>query len=104
MINKFQKGKHIYTKWGNKTEQVTVVREKKKEEKVTGQLKVEVPEAMAGGVNADLFAIHSNGDEFIIDSCKSMQGNRGVKLVSRVITNPEHAKKFFHALKKAIEG
>ena len=99
MINKYKKGKHIYTRWNKSIKQVTAVgkRKSKDKEKLIKSAEKEISRA---GMYANEFITHSNKDEFIIDSIFLNRESKKAKVVSRVITSPQNAKKFYNLLKK----
>ncbi|MBN1621916.1 MAG: DUF3467 domain-containing protein [Endomicrobiales bacterium] len=113
MIDKYKKGRRVYTHWDKKSEQVTIVPKKNKElPDGNKSIKIEVPSFLVSGKRVNFFVIHSNRNEFIVDfGVQSVPMNKGdaaeqnttnVKIVSRVIMSPRQAKKFLLKLEKQL--
>ena len=64
------------------------------------QIKLRLPESLAGGVYANSMMVHHTATEFILDFAMVV-GETGT-VVSRVITSPAHAKKIVAALKDNV--
>lgn len=60
------------------------------------ELKLRVPETLAGGTYANTMMVHHTPSEFIMDFAMVMGGNGHV--VARVVTSPTHMKHIVDAL------
>jgi len=67
------------------------------------QISIELSEEIAEGVYANLAMIAHSNSEFVVDFIRMMPGVPKAKVKSRIILTPEHAKRFFLALKENIE-
>ena len=96
---KFVSGKHQYTKWGKLTE-VRTMSEPKTPTPSAGpvQLQVEMDDATAQGVYANLAAMSHTETEFVLDFLFVQPNAPKAKLRSRVISSPVHAKRVLAAL------
>lgn len=96
---KFVSGKHQYTKWGQHTE-VRAMSEPKTQALPAGpvQLQVEVDDATAQGVYANLATMSHTETEFVLDFLFVQPNLPKAKLRSRVISSPVHAKRVLAAL------
>ncbi len=72
------------------------------EEKKQVQLKVVVDDAVATGHYANFANILHNPTEFVIDFGRVVPGREEVKILTRVITTPFHAKQIFLALQNNL--
>jgi hypothetical protein len=90
MIDRFKKGKRVYTRWDNKSEQVTVPSRKRQTGPVPPAVEIQAP--VPDGRPATEFIIHHRADEFVIDFI-FVTGAVG-RIVSRIIMKPSAAKKF----------
>lgn len=107
MIDKYKKGRRVYTHWDKKTEQVTVLPEVKKDEQPSVQapnIAVEVPQEHVPGKRANVFVVHNSGDDFVLDCALRQPGSEKVRVVSRVVMSPKTAKRLMKTLEKNIEG
>ena len=98
---KFVSGKHQYTKWGNLTEVRTMSEPKTQTQALPAgsmQLQVEMDDATAQGVYANLAAMSHTETEFVFDFLFVQPNAPKAKLRSRVISNPLHAKRVLAAL------
>lgn len=73
-----------------------------KDEKATAQLNIEIP-ADLEEVYSNLAVIAHSSSEFVIDFIRVMPNMPKSKVKSRIIMNPEHAKRLFAALSQNIE-
>ncbi len=64
------------------------------------ELKLHMPEHLAGGAYANSMVVHHSIDEFILDFAMVM-GGRG-QVVSRVVTSPYHMKRVLAALEENV--
>ena len=94
---KFASGKHQYTKWG-KTTEVRAMTEQETEAAPQAQLQVDMDEATAQGVYANLAGILHTETEFILDFLFLQPNSPKAKLRSRVISSPVHTKRLLAAL------
>ncbi|MFH1282848.1 MAG: DUF3467 domain-containing protein [bacterium] len=102
---RYKKGKHIYTKWDKHSREVRVVNEKHTEvPKEQTQLNVEIDDALAQGVYCNLAAITHNDNEFVFDFLFVQPQGKKARVRSRVITSPQHAKRFLEALTKNVSA
>ena len=67
------------------------------------QINIELSEAVAEGVYANLVMIAHSNREFVVDFIRLMPGVPKAKVKSRVVVTPEHAKRLLYALKENIE-
>ena len=63
-----------------------------------GQLNIEISEETAEGQYANLAFITLSNAEFLIDFVNVMPGTPKIKVKSRLIMTPQHAKRFMKAL------
>ena len=68
------------------------------------QVRIEIDDAVADGMYANLAFISSNNSEFILDFARFMPGNTRGKVVSRVVFGPIHAKAFLKSLTESVEN
>jgi hypothetical protein len=101
---RFRKGKHIYTKWDKYTKEVRVMAEKEVPQPAEPQLNIEIDDVTAQGVYANLASITNNDNEFIFDFIFVQPQAPKARVRSRVVTSPQHAKRFLNALAKNIEA
>ena len=96
---KFVSGKHQYTKWGNHTE-VRTMSDPKTPAPAAGQVhfQVEMDDATAQGVYANLAAMSHTETEFLFDFLFVQPNAPKARLRSRVISSPVHAKRVLAAL------
>ena len=73
----------------------------KKQPKKTGEVHISAPADKAAGAYCNVAAIRHSQSEFVLDFVFRL-GKEG-HLVSRVITNPRHAKALLAALQENIE-
>ncbi|HOJ17915.1 MAG: DUF3467 domain-containing protein [Ignavibacteriales bacterium] len=67
------------------------------------QINIELGEKEAEGLYSNLAIITHSPAEFIIDFTRIVPGVPKAKVLSRIITTPQHAKMFLRALKENIE-
>ena len=67
------------------------------------QVRIEIDDAVADGIYANLAFIASNNSEFIIDFARFLPGNTRGKVATRVIMAPINAKAFMKSLTDTIE-
>jgi hypothetical protein len=96
---KFVSGKHQYTKWGKLTE-VRTMSEPSTPVSPSGQaqLQVEMDDATAQGVYANLASLWHTETEFVFDFLFVQPNSPKARLRSRVISSPAHAKRVLAAL------
>lgn len=99
-IKRFQKGKHIYKKWGKKFKEVTVMSEDKAQNKQ--QIQIKIDDDVAQGVYANLATISHSQGEFTFDFIYLQPQAPKGKVRARVVTSPSHAKRFSKALQDNI--
>jgi len=100
-MRRFKKGKHIYTKWGKTIKEVKTMSETD-EQKKTVQMQVELDDATAQGVYANVAFITSNETEFVMDFIFAQPQQAKAKVRARVISSPVHTKKFLQALAAGV--
>ncbi len=66
------------------------------------QVRIEIDDAVADGVYANLTFISSNNSEFILDFARFLPGNTRGKVISRVIFGPIQAKVFLKSLNESV--
>jgi len=67
------------------------------------QINIELGEKEAEGIYSNLAIITHSPAEFIIDFTRIVPGVPKAKVLSRIITTPQHAKMLLRALKENIE-
>jgi hypothetical protein len=67
------------------------------------QINIELGEKEAEGIYSNLAIITHSPAEFIIDFTRIVPGVPKAKVLSRIITTPQHAKMLMRALKENIE-
>ena len=72
------------------------------EEKKPAQLKIVVDEQVATGHYANFANILHNPTEFVIDFGRVVPGREDVRIMTRVITTPFHAKQILLALQNNV--
>jgi hypothetical protein len=68
------------------------------------QVRIEIQDAIADGVYANLSFITTNNSEFILDFARFLPGNSRGRVVSRVVLSPVHIKAFVKSLSDAVEN
>lgn len=71
-------------------------------EKKSQQLKIELGEKEAEGIYSNLAIITHSPAEFVIDFTRVVPGVPKAKVLSRIITTPQHAKMLLKALQDNI--
>ena len=66
------------------------------------KVSINITPDVAGGVYSNLAIITHSKSEFALDFAVTLPGLPGPKVVSRVITTPEHAKRLLNALAENI--
>ena len=67
-----------------------------------GQLEVQIGEKEAEGIYSNFVIISHNDSEFILDFTRRLPGIPKVKVMSRIIMAPKHAKALYAALQENI--
>lgn len=67
-----------------------------------GQLQIEVKPEVANGTYSNLAIISHAKTEFVIDFASMLPGMQKAQVVSRILMNPEHAKRLLAALSENI--
>ena len=67
------------------------------------QVRVQIDDAVAEGVYVNFGSIVHNRSEFILDLGRIVPGKTGVKILTRVLSSPLHAKQLCRALSQNIE-
>jgi hypothetical protein len=67
------------------------------------QLRMRLDDAVAEGIYVNIGSIVHNRSEFIIDLGRLVPGRPDVKILTRVLTSPLHAKQLCRALAANIE-
>jgi len=70
----------------------------KKENATKTQLNIELKEDMSSGVYSNLVVINYSPSEFVFDFISVMPGLSKAKVNSRIILNPQHAKRLYRVL------
>lgn len=68
------------------------------------QVRIEIQDAVADGVYANLSFITTNNSEFILDFARFLPGNSRGRVVTRVVLSSIHAKAFLKSLNEAVEN
>lgn len=98
---KFSSGKHQYTKWGKTTEVRTMSESQAQPNALPGgqvQLQVDMDDATAQGVYANLAGVMHTETEFLLDFLFMQPNQPKAKLRARVISSPLHTKRLLAAL------
>ncbi len=66
-------------------------------------VKITIDEAVAEGQYANFANILHNPTEFVLDFGRAVPGKADVKVVSRILTTPFHARQLLRALQQNIE-
>ncbi len=74
----------------------------KNEEAVPPALQFSMDDAVASGVYANFVNIIHNPAEFIFDFARAVPGRADVRILSRILTTPVHAKQLLNALAQNI--
>ncbi len=94
---KYRKGKHEYMRWDKKSKEVRVMSEQQ-EHKESPKVQIDIDDAIAQGMYANLASISHSETEFTFDFVYVQpQAPRG-KVRARIITSPQHAQRFLNAL------
>lgn len=72
-------------------------------DKKSQQLKIELPEKEAEGIYSNLAIITHSPAEFVIDFTRVVPGVPKAKVLSRIITTPQHAKMLMKALQDNVK-
>jgi hypothetical protein len=72
------------------------------EKNVSQQINIELKEEIGQGNYANLVVITHSSSEFVMDFVRIMPGLPKAQVVSRIIMNPENAKRFHKALGENI--
>ena len=67
-----------------------------------GDLQVEMDDAVAEGVYANLAVMSHSSSEFVIDFLRLMPGVPKAKVKSRIVMTPEHAKRLLIAMQDNV--
>ena len=67
------------------------------------QINIKLDEKVGEGVYSNFFMITNNQSEYIIDFGRIAPGIPDVKIYSRIMTTPQHAKQLLQILKQNIE-
>ena len=67
-----------------------------------GDLQVEMDDAVAEGVYANLAVMSHSSSEFVIDFLRLMPGIPKAKVKSRIVMTPEHAKRLLIAMQDNV--
>jgi len=97
---KYQKGRHIYTKWGGQVKEVKVMPEQEGREV---QVRIEMDDAMAQGAYVNLAFIRHAETEFTMDFIYVQPQEPKAKVRARIISSPGHTKRFLVALQENIK-
>jgi len=97
---KYQKGRHIYTKWGGQVKEVKVMPEQEGREV---QVRIEMDDAMAQGAYVNLAFIRHAETEFTMDFIYLQPQEPKAKVRARIISSPGHTKRFLVALQENIK-
>ena len=66
------------------------------------QVRIEIDDAVADGIYANISLISTNNAEFILDFARFLPGNSRGKVVSRMVMSPVHAKALLASLEDAV--
>lgn len=68
------------------------------QEKKSHQIDIELTEEVADGIYSNLAIISHSNSEFVIDFVRMLPGLPKAKVKSRIVLNPQHAKRLLIAL------
>lgn len=71
---------------------------------VERQIRIEINDATADGVYANLSFVSTNNSEFVLDFARYLPGNTRGKVLSRVVMHPIQAKAFAKSLGDAVDA
>lgn len=94
---KFTKGKHQYVRWDKKTKEVRVMSESQ-EKKDQPKIQIDIDDVTAQGMYVNLASISHSENEFTFDFVYVQPQSPRGKVRARIITSPQHAKRFLAAL------
>lgn len=66
------------------------------------KLSIDLPKELADGVYSNFAVINHKKGEFVLDFCSMMPGQNGVRVKSRIVSNPENVKLFLNALMENV--
>ena len=69
------------------------------QKKQGNQLDIELTEEIADGIYSNLAIISHSNSEFVLDFIRTLPGIPKAKVKSRILLNPQHAKRLYLALK-----
>jgi hypothetical protein len=72
-------------------------------EKKPVQLQIKVDEPVAQGEYANFLSILHNPTEFVLDFGRLVPGSPEVRVKSRILTTPFHARRFLETLKQNVD-
>ncbi|HAO98880.1 MAG TPA: DUF3467 domain-containing protein [Fibrobacteres bacterium] len=72
------------------------------EEQNSQSINIELPEAVAEGIYANLFLVAHSGSEFIVDFARILPGPPKGKVQARIVMTPAHAKSLVAILQENI--
>ena len=74
-----------------------------KNQPIQQQINVNIDEKVGEGIYANFFMISNTPSEYVLDFGRIMPGLPNVKINSRVVTTPQHAKQLLMILKQNID-
>ncbi len=72
------------------------------QEKKENQIDIELTEEIADGIYSNLAIISHSNSEFVVDFVRMLPGLPKAKVKSRIVLNPQHAKRLLMALSDNI--
>jgi len=94
---KYRKGKHHYVRWDKKTKEVKVMSETP-EKKEQPKIQIDIDDVTSQGMYVNLASISHSENEFTFDFVYVQPQSPRGKVRARIITSPQHAKRFLAAL------
>lgn len=68
------------------------------------QLQIELKPETATGVYSNMAIVANTKNEFVLDFVSMLPGLQKALVTSRIIMNPEHAKRLLYALNERVQG
>lgn len=108
-IRKYQRGKHVYTRWGGQVKEVKTVPEQAKGTTASSKdTVVNVDDKNVPNTYSNASTVHHNETEFVLDfyyqhPLQKTGANLKTVLASRIISSPVHTKRLVKVLNKLVK-
>jgi hypothetical protein len=67
------------------------------------QINVKIDEKVGEGIYANFLMVANNQSEYVLDFGRIVPGMKDVRIFSRIMATPQHAKQFYTTLKQNID-